>query len=157
MAYTHSQIFVRLPVLLVPFQAIANWNYFSPQIPPPCQETLHSDKVMFFLSFSLLESHAPVWITLSDFPCGYTEGLGHSRAILTATQTFPIEKLTEKWSHPLFHFLSFEVEVGQYFLFLRRERDGFLGDSDGDIRILQSVTGDRQNDEIFLFEESHLI
>jgi len=44
---------------------------------------------MLSLSSSLLRPHPPVWITLSDFPFGYTESLGHSRAILTATQTFP--------------------------------------------------------------------
>ena len=62
-----------------------------PQPPdnPPRPETLCSDKVMLSLSSSLLQPHPPVWITLSDFPFGYTKSLGHSRAILTATQTFP--------------------------------------------------------------------
>jgi len=32
MAYTHPQAIARLPVLLVPSQAIANWNYLSLQI-----------------------------------------------------------------------------------------------------------------------------
>ena len=60
-----------------------------PSDTPPRPEALCSDKVMLSLSSSLLQPHPPVWITLSDFPFGYTESLGHSRAILTTTQTFP--------------------------------------------------------------------
>lgn len=44
---------------------------------------------MLSLPSPLIRPHPPVWIALSDFPCGYTKSPCHSRAILTATQTFP--------------------------------------------------------------------
>jgi hypothetical protein len=38
LSYTHPQAIVRLPALLVvPFQAFANWNYLSLQITPHAQ------------------------------------------------------------------------------------------------------------------------
>jgi len=40
LAYTHPQAIVRLPVLLVPFQAFANWNCLSLQITPTPRDPL---------------------------------------------------------------------------------------------------------------------
>ena len=77
-------------LLLLPhYQAYANWNNLNLRITTHHPEALCSDRVMLSLPSLLIRPHPPVWIALSDFPCGYTKSPCHSRAILTATQTFP--------------------------------------------------------------------
>ena len=67
MAYTHPQAILRLPALITPLLAYANWNNVNLRITTQHPEALCSGKVMLSLPSLLIQPHPPVWIALSGF------------------------------------------------------------------------------------------